>query len=50
VSKTIPERREERGESEAQLAMVRGVTPTAVAEWESGTAEPRISRMRALAR
>jgi transcriptional regulator with XRE-family HTH domain len=48
VRKTIQELREERGESQAQLAKALGVMPNDVAEWESGTAEPRISRMRAL--
>jgi transcriptional regulator with XRE-family HTH domain len=48
VRKTIQELREARGESQAQLAQAIGVTPKDVAEWEAGTAEPRISRMRAL--
>jgi transcriptional regulator with XRE-family HTH domain len=48
MRKTIQELREARGESRAQLATALGVTPSDVAEWEAGTAEPRISRMRAL--
>jgi transcriptional regulator with XRE-family HTH domain len=48
VKKTIQELREERGESRMQLAKALGVTPNDVAEWEAGTAEPGISRMRAL--
>jgi transcriptional regulator with XRE-family HTH domain len=48
VRKTIQQLREARGESQTQLAQAIGVTPKDVAEWEAGTAEPRISRMRAL--
>ena len=48
MTKTIQELREERGESQTQLAQAIGVTPKDVAAWEAGTAEPRISRMRAL--
>ena len=48
MRKTIQELREERGESRTQLAQALGVTPKDVAEWEAGTAEPRISRMRVL--
>ncbi len=48
MRKTIQELREERGESRTQLAKALGVTPNDVADWEMGTAEPRISRMRAL--
>ena len=48
MRKTIQELREARGESQAQLARAVGVKPQDVAAWESGTAEPRISRMRAL--
>jgi transcriptional regulator with XRE-family HTH domain len=48
VKKTIQELREGRGESQTHLAQAVGVTPNDVAEWEAGTAEPRISRMRAL--
>jgi transcriptional regulator with XRE-family HTH domain len=48
VKKTIQELREERGESRTQLAQALGVRPEDIAEWEAGTAEPRISRMRAL--
>ncbi len=48
MKKTIQELREERGESRTQLAQALGVTPEDIAAWEAGTAEPRISRMRAL--
>jgi transcriptional regulator with XRE-family HTH domain len=48
VRKTIQQLREARGESQTQLAQAVGVRPNDVAEWEAGTAEPRISRMRAL--
>ena len=48
MRKTIQQLREARGESQTQLAKAIGVTPKDVAEWEAGTAEPRISRMRVL--
>ena len=48
VRKTIQELREARGESQMQLAQAIGVTRENVAEWEAGTAEPRISHMRTL--
>jgi transcriptional regulator with XRE-family HTH domain len=48
VRKTIQELREERGESRMQLAKAIGVTPNDVAEWETGVAEPTISRLRVL--
>ena len=48
MKKTIQELREERGESQMQLAVAIGVTSKEVAEWEAGTAEPRVSRLRAL--
>jgi transcriptional regulator with XRE-family HTH domain len=46
--KTIRELREERGESRAQLAKSLGVMPQAVVDWETGKAEPTMSRLRAL--
>jgi len=46
--KTIRKLREERGESQMQLAGAVGVTLHEVTDWEAGTAEPRISRLRAL--
>ena len=48
MKKTIQQLREERGESRAQLAQALGVMPDDVAAWEAGTAEPRVSRLRAL--
>jgi transcriptional regulator with XRE-family HTH domain len=48
VRKTIQELREERGESQLQLAEAIGVTTNDVAEWEAGVAEPTISRLRVL--
>jgi transcriptional regulator with XRE-family HTH domain len=48
MRKTIQELREERGESQRQLAEAIGVTTNDVAEWEAGVAEPTISRLRAL--
>jgi ribosome-binding protein aMBF1 (putative translation factor) len=48
MRKTIQELREARGVSRTQLAQAIGVRPENVAEWEAGTAEPRISRMRVL--
>ena len=48
MKKTIQQLREERGESRAQLAKALGVMSNDVAEWEAGTAEPTISRLRAL--
>ena len=46
--KTIRELREERGESQQQLATAIGVTLNQVVDWERGTAEPTLSRLRAL--
>jgi DNA-binding transcriptional regulator YiaG len=40
--------REERGESQMQLAAAIGVTSKEVADWEMGRAEPTTSRLRAL--
>ncbi len=48
MRKTIQELREARGESRAQLARALGVKPSDIAAWEAGTAEPRISQLRAL--
>src|SRR5687767_9569098 len=45
---TIRELREERGESQMQLAAAIGVTLDKVVDWERGTAEPTMSRLRAL--
>ena len=49
MKKTIRVLREERGESQAQLARAIGVIPKNVADWELGKTEPTISRLRALA-
>jgi transcriptional regulator with XRE-family HTH domain len=46
--KTIRDLREARGESQMQLAAAIGVTSKEVTGWETGTAEPTISRLRAL--
>jgi transcriptional regulator with XRE-family HTH domain len=46
--KTIRQLREERGESQMQLAAAIGVTSKEIADWEMGKAEPTISRLRAL--
>ena len=46
--KTIRELREERGDSQLQLATALEVTSKEVVDWETGTAEPTISRLRAL--
>ena len=46
--KSIRDLREERGESQMQLAAAIGVTLHEVTDWETGTAEPTISRLRAL--
>jgi transcriptional regulator with XRE-family HTH domain len=48
VKKTSQQLREERGESQMQLAAAIGVTSKQVADWEAGIAEPGISRLRAL--
>lgn len=48
MRKTIQELREERGESRTQLTKALGVMPNDIAEWEVGTAQPGISRMRVL--
>ena len=48
MKRTIQELREARGESCADLATAVGVTLHEVTEWEMGSAEPRITRMRAL--
>jgi transcriptional regulator with XRE-family HTH domain len=48
VRKTIQQLREERGESQSQLAKAIGVTTEDVAAWEAGVAEPTISRLRVL--
>ena len=46
--KTIRDLREARGESQMQLAAAIGVTTKEVTDWETGTPEPTISRLRAL--
>ena len=46
--KTIRGLREDRGESQHQLAAAIGVTLDEVVDWERGTAEPTLSRLRAL--
>lgn len=46
--KTIRALREDRGESQHQLAAAIGVTLDEVVDWERGTAEPTLSRLRAL--
>jgi len=46
--KTIRELREASGESQMQLADALGVTSKEVTDWETGTAEPTISRLHAL--
>jgi transcriptional regulator with XRE-family HTH domain len=46
--KTIRELREARGEAPMQLAAAIGVTLDEVVDWERGTTEPTMSRLRAL--
>jgi transcriptional regulator with XRE-family HTH domain len=48
MKRTIRELREGRGESRADLAAVLGVTSEEIVNWETGKAEPTISRLRAL--
>ena len=48
MMKTIRDLREARGESQMQLAAAIGVTSKEVTDWETGMAEPTISRLRAL--
>jgi ribosome-binding protein aMBF1 (putative translation factor) len=48
VMKTIRELREERGESQHQLASVLGATLSEVADLESGVARPSVQRLRLL--
>jgi len=45
MAKTIRELREERGESEQQLADALGATLSEVAELESGAASPSVQRL-----
>jgi DNA-binding XRE family transcriptional regulator len=47
---TIRQYREERGETQLQLAIAVGVTPATVYNWERGQFEPKASQLRALAR
>jgi transcriptional regulator with XRE-family HTH domain len=46
--KTIRQLREERGESQGQLAMALGVAVDNVVEWEEGMASPSVTSVRAL--
>ena len=46
--KTIQELREERGESQQQVADALGLTLSIVADWEAGEAEPSIRQLRLL--
>jgi transcriptional regulator with XRE-family HTH domain len=48
MTKTIQELREERGESQQQLANALGATPSDVADLESGVASPSVTRLRLL--
>jgi transcriptional regulator with XRE-family HTH domain len=48
--KTIRELREERGETQLQLAIALGVTPATVYNWERGQFEPKATQLRALAK
>jgi DNA-binding XRE family transcriptional regulator len=48
--KTIRQLREERGETQLQLAVALGVTPATVYNWERGQFEPKATQLRALAR
>ena len=48
MMKTIRELREGRGESQQQLVAAIGVTSKELVDWEAGTREPTISRLRAL--
>jgi transcriptional regulator with XRE-family HTH domain len=48
MPKTIRELREERGESEQQLADALGATLTEVSDLESGIASPSVQRLRLL--
>ena len=48
MKRTIRELREERGESRSDLARALGVTSKDIVDWETGKAEPTISRLRAL--
>jgi transcriptional regulator with XRE-family HTH domain len=48
MTKTIQELREERGESQQQLATALGATLSDVADLESGVASPSVQRLRLL--
>ena len=48
--KTIRQLREERGETQLQVAIALGVTPATVYNWESGQFEPKASQLRAIAK
>ncbi len=48
--KTIRQLREERGETQLQVAFALGVTPATVYNWERGQFEPKASQLRAIAK
>ena len=48
MKRTIRELREAHGESRSELARALGVTSKDIVDWETGKAEPTISRLRAL--
>lgn len=48
--KTIRQFREERGETQLQLAIGLGVTPATIYNWESGKFEPKATQLRAIAK
>ena len=48
--KTIRQLREERGETQLQVAIALGVTPATVYNWERGQFEPKASQLRAIAK
>jgi transcriptional regulator with XRE-family HTH domain len=49
MARTIQDLREERGESQHQLAEAIGVPVQHIDEWEQGVAEPTVSAFQALA-
>jgi transcriptional regulator with XRE-family HTH domain len=48
MTKTIRQLREERGESQMQLAHVLGATPRDIQDLEAGSASPSVTRLRLL--
>jgi transcriptional regulator with XRE-family HTH domain len=48
--KTIRALREEAGQTQFQVAVAVGVTPSAVYNWERGRTEPKAAQLRALAK